>query len=310
MHDTTAPEASHRFNVKEVMQRVRKGTDFDTGASAVDYVLRVRTSAKVIDLVHESSTEAPKRRTRRVRSLTVVVNDSKRLSPPASVAYNTFSPLRTGDQSLLCNDARLSHHELATLISSFTSWDIDYVKDSVNVSLFCSARVHHPGGERRTYWATESRYGYNGGVRRDNVEVDLGHGKIGAAELTTFIKMDGGVGRTSEGVVIRWMDKSTLSTHCDEKDRPMCDYPLSSNHCLWQWSDIGSDRPCLKIRGFMNRVREQNLWSHIKPQRRPDVIRSEYRSRYDIIKYSAILRHMIVHVDPSTDHMLQTLQIV
>ena len=106
MHDTTAPEASHRFNVKEVMQRVRKGTDFDTGASAVDYVLRVRTSAKVIDLVHESSTEAPKRRTRRVRSLTVVVNDSKQLSPPACVAYNTFSPLRTGDQSLLAVQRR------------------------------------------------------------------------------------------------------------------------------------------------------------------------------------------------------------
>ena len=50
----------------------------------------------------------------------------------------------------------------------------------------------------------------------------------------------------------------------------------------------------------MNRVREQSLWNHVKQHRRPDVIRSEYRARYEIIKYSAILRHMIVHVDPST----------
>ena len=60
----------------------------------------------------------------------------------------------------------------------------------------------------------------------------------------------------------------------------------------------------------MNRVREQSLWNHVKQHRRPDVIRSEYRARYEIIKYSTILRHMIVHVDPSTGHMLQTIQIV
>ena len=306
MHNTTAPEAAHRFNVKEVIKRVRKGTDFDTSASSIDWVFNVRTWAKIIDLVQETDTAAPRKRVT-PKSLTVVVHNSRRLSPRTR---RTFAPLRTGELALLCNDARISYDELAMLISSFTSWDIDYVKDSVKVTLYCMAQVHHPGGERRTYWATDSRYGYAGGTRRDNVEVDLGHGKVGAAEITTFIRMDRGHGRTSDAVVIRWMDKSTLSTHCDQHDRPMCDYPLSRNHCLWEWSKIGSVRPCLTTRGFMNRVREQNLWGHVQPQHRQESIQSEYRARYDIIEYSTILRHMNVHVDPSTGHMLQTLQIV
>ena len=70
----------------------------------------------------------------------------------------------------------------------------------------------HPGGERRTYWATETRYRYNGGSRRDCVEVDLGQGRSGLAEITAFIKMYGDIDRQSEGVLVRWMDKSSLST--------------------------------------------------------------------------------------------------
>ena len=166
----------------------------------------------------------------------------------------------------------------------------------------------YPGGETRTYWATESRYRYNGGSRRDCVEVNLGQGRSGTAEITAFVKINGD--RQSEGVLVRWMDKSSLSTITDDRDRPLCPYPLSLNHCLWEWSKIGSVRPCLTTRGFMNRVREQNLWGHVQPQHRQESIQSEYRARYDIIEYSTILRHMNVHVDPSTGHMLQTLQIV
>ena len=314
MHDTVAPEASHRFNVKKVINRVRKGTDFDTAASAIDWVLRVRTWSKIIDLVDDESPEDNRRPRRKVTENTFVVKPSKLLTPPDCVVQqrgdDSFSPLsRARHFSLLCNDVRLSYQELATLVSSFTSWDINHVKDNVNVRLFCSARVHHPGGETRNYWATESRYMYNKGVRRDHVAVDLGQGKIGAAEIVTFISIDGAWG-TSEGVVVRWMDKSTLSTECDQNDRPMCTYPLSSNHRLWQWATIRRDRACLKVRGFMNKVREEQLWSHIEPQQQRVAIESELKAYYDIIKYSNIIGHINVHVDPSTGHMLQTLQIV
>ena len=63
------------------------------------------------------------------------------------------------------------------------------------------------------------------------VEVDLGEGKSGSAQITAFMKLDGGIDRQSEGVIIRWMDKSSLSTHTDHRDRPICDHPLSFNHC-------------------------------------------------------------------------------
>ena len=39
-------------------------------------------------------------------------------------------------------------------------------------------------------------------------------------------------------------------------------------------------------------------------------IRSEIRSYYDIVPYETLVSHVNVHTDTSTDHMLQTLQIV
>ena len=122
--------------------------------------------------------------------------------------------------------------------------------------------------------------------------------------------MYGDVDRVSEGVIIRWMDKSSLSTHTDPQGRPICDYPLSFNHCLWDWSKTDADRGCYRARGFMNTVTRDNLWSHVDGFDRPNVIRSEVRARYDIVQYDSILRHVNIHKDPSTGHMLQTLQIV
>ena len=92
--------------------------------------------------------------------------------------------------------------------------------------------------------------------------------------------------------------------------RPICDYPLSFNHCLWEWSKTDVDRGCFSSRGFRNRVTRQHLWSHVDEQDRPDVIRSEIRARYDIIRYDNIVGHVNTHKDPSTGHLLQTLQIV
>ena len=77
-----------------------------------------------------------------------------------------------------------------------------------------------------------------------------------------------------------------------------------------KWADAERNRDCFRVRGFRNQVRRQNLWNHVEPQCRPAVIRSERRARYDIIAYDSILNHVNVHEDPSTGHMLQTLQIV
>ena len=167
-----------------------------------------------------------------------------------------------------------------------------------------------PSGETRTYWSTESRYVYNKGGRRDMVEIDLGQGKIGAGEITSFIEMSTGIDDTRQAVIIRWLSKSSRSTFRDEHDRPMCDFPLSSNHCLWQWSCAGRARDSFRVRGFRNRSVRQKLWSHVHQDDRQRVITSEIRARYDIIGCDSIIGHANIHEDPSTGHMLQTLQIV
>ena len=316
MHDTTASEAAHRLFVKKVMNRVRKGTDYDTSNSSIDWVFRVRTWAQVID--DATGPSPPKRRRKEVTSLKVILNRSKILTPTRhfvdGTGQLTFSPLRTGGDRLLCNDARLSYHELGQLVSSFTGWDEDYVNTTAEVELFCSAERCDPGKERRTYWATEHRYAYNGGSRRDMVQVewkDGGRSKLGCAQVTAFIRITGDADRrVYDGVLLRWMDKSSLSTNTDNKDRPLCDYPLSFNHCLWQWSKTDRTRDSFRARGFMNNVRRDQLWTHVDEQERRNVIRSENRARYDILPYDSIVSHVNVHKDPSTGHMLQTLQIV
>ena len=316
MHDTTASEGAHRLFVKKVMNRVRKGTDDNTSKSSIDWVFRTRTWAKVIDDVAGPS--PPKRRRKEVTSLKVFLNRSKMLTPTRNfieeTGQHTFYPLRTGGDRLLCNDARLSYHELGQLVSSFTGWDVDFVNNTAEVELFCAAERCDPGKERRQYWATECRYTYNGGSRRDMVQVewkDRRVSKLGCAQVTAFVRINGGFDRgVHVGVLLRWMDKSSYSTITDNKDRPICDYPLSFNHCLWQWSKTDRNRHAFRVRGFMNDVRRDHIWSHVDDQERRNVIRSEIRARYDILAFDSIVSHVNVHKDPSTGHMLQTLQIV
>jgi len=313
-HDVTASEGAHRLYVKKVMTRVRKGTDYATSSWSIQWVFCVRTWAKIIDSV---VTLTAGRQRKEVESLTVFVNRTKRLSPTddfrVGVGQQTFSPLRSGGDRLLCNDVRLSYNELGHLVSSFTGWDLDYVKDVVQVQLYCSAERCGPGKERRTYWATEEKYNYNGGSRRDMVEVvwlHQGVRKTSCAQITGFITMYGDVDRASEGVIIRWMNNSSLSAQPDNRDRPICEYPLGFNHCLWEWSKTDTDRPCFTVRGFRNRVRRAHLWSHVKELDREESIRSEIRAYYDIVPYDSIVCHSNIHKDPSTGHMLQTLQII
>ena len=110
MHDTTASEAAHRLFVKKVMSRVRKGTDYDTASSSVDWVFRTRTWANIIDEVQEQSPK--KRRRKKVRTMKVFVNSAKILVPTepftSETGQHSFSPLRTGGDRLLCNNVRMS----------------------------------------------------------------------------------------------------------------------------------------------------------------------------------------------------------
>ena len=319
MHDTTSSEGAHRVFVKKVMSRVRKGTDYATAVASIDWVFRVRTWTKIIDDVQGPS--PPKRRRKEVKTLKVLVSSSKRLTPTthftATTGQRTFSPLRTGGDRLLCNDVRISYLELGQLVSSFTGWGEDLVNDVVQVQLYCSAERCGPGKERRTYWGTDHRYPFHGGSRRDTIEVEWidttrrpHTKKIGCAQITAFITMSGGIDRSVEGVIVRWMDKSSLSTNTDHRDRPICDYPLSFNHRLWEWSKTDVNRGCYRSRGFRNRVTREHLWSHVDERNRSDAIRSEIRARYDIISYDQIVCHVNVHKDPSTDRLLQTIQIV
>ena len=118
MHDTCAPEASHKINIKKAMDRVRKSTDEKTSASMIEWRLRVRTWGKIITMVKNDRDEVPKRskRTRTVDTLTVVYNASKILSPTRDIvnkmSEDSFSPLIIGGDNLLTPDARISYNEV------------------------------------------------------------------------------------------------------------------------------------------------------------------------------------------------------
>lgn len=144
------------------------------------------------------------------------------------------------------------------------------------------------------------------------VEIDLGQGKRGLAQLVSFMEFshlpNGVPSLTSRAVIVRWLDKSSRTTNTDDYDRPLCDYPLSSNHCLWQWSDAGRVRQSFSRRGFWQDTVRQRLWRHVNVENRRDEANSERRARYDVLPYGSIVCHANVAVDPSTGHMLQTLQ--
>ena len=195
-------------------------------------------------------------------------------------------------------------------------WHIDHVQNVLCVRLYCSARVTHPSGQKRDYWATESQYPYNNGVRRDMVEIDLGGGKIGVAQLVTFIRLtnlseDCNSRLSTHCVLIRWMSASPLSCSRDDQGRPLCEYPLNKNHCLWKWSDSGTNRACLTRRGgALRNIHRQGIYNRFPRSDRDSIIRKEIRARYDVIQFTSIQRHANIIPDPSTGHMLQTIQII
>ena len=97
-------------------------------------------------------------------------------------------------------------------------------------------------------------------------------------------------------------------------NRPVCEYPLSSNHCLYQWSDIGEDRRCLlgltRVTDNPSILEKRKMWKHFPENQRNRVIESETRAFYDVIRFDSIIDHANITLDPSTGHMLQTIQMI
>ena len=79
MHDTSAPEASHRTNIKKCMDRVKKDDDAKTAESMIGWRLRVGTWDKIIREVNRG----PGTRVARARKCKpgIINNTSKMLSP-------------------------------------------------------------------------------------------------------------------------------------------------------------------------------------------------------------------------------------
>ncbi len=118
MHDTCAPEASHKTNIKKAMNRVRKLDNATTSASMIDWELRIRTWARIISAVKKEAPSGSK--TRKVkktpRNIQVTNSLSKILRPTEDVVdlltADTFSPLRAGGDNLVSPDARISYNEV------------------------------------------------------------------------------------------------------------------------------------------------------------------------------------------------------
>ena len=118
MHDTCAPEASHKENIKKAMDRVRKLDEFQTSSNMIRWVLWVREWRKITRTV--ASTIAKHRKPRRNRKPGINNLKSKLLQPSDDVSHlflpKTFSPLRAGGVNLMSPDARISYHEVISCI--------------------------------------------------------------------------------------------------------------------------------------------------------------------------------------------------
>ena len=113
MHDTNAPEASHRTNIKVAMDRVKKDDDAKTSVSMLNWHLRVQAWDKIIRTVLKES--CPQVQRKRSYKTGIINNESKILRPTADVdplLTSYFSPLRAGGDNLMTPDARISYHEV------------------------------------------------------------------------------------------------------------------------------------------------------------------------------------------------------
>lgn len=125
MHDTCAPEASHKTNIKKAMNRVRKLDNLTTSANMIDWELRVRTWARIISEVKKGAPSGSKKRKVKKKPLSIQVSYSlSKILRPADDVVNvlradTFSPLRAGGDNLVSPDARISYNEVTRCIDTY-----------------------------------------------------------------------------------------------------------------------------------------------------------------------------------------------
>ena len=126
MHDTCAPEAAHKTNIKKAMDRVRKLDNLTTSANMIDWELRVRTWARIISAAKKEGAPSgcKKRKVKKPpRSIQVSYSLSKILRPTEDVVNSlgaeTFSPLRAGGDNLVSPDARISYNEVTRCINTY-----------------------------------------------------------------------------------------------------------------------------------------------------------------------------------------------
>ena len=151
-------------------------------------------------------------------------------------------------------------------------WDIDHVRDNLQLRMYCSSFIKHPSGDSRTFWSTESRYPYGDHSRKDFVEISMGDGHVGLAQVVSFLHLTHlppeETHLTKDLMLIRWLSPSSLSNARDSCNRPLCDYPLSHNFCLWEWSRIPV-RLCYRQRGFrrvVHRPPSEDMASYQAPR--------------------------------------------
>ena len=225
------------------------------------------------------------------------------------------------DFSYMVVHMKVSYSELGNLISQSTGWTLQHVMSRLIVRLYCSVNLRHPNGHTRTFWSTDTRYPYLRGQRRDMVQISMTHGRIAVAQLVAFIEMESLPTstvpcRNKPLVLVRWMSASRLSRNHqrDLSNRPVCEYPLSANHCLYQWSDVGGDRRCLlgltRVTDSPYILEQRKMWEHFPTDQRFRAIQSETRAFYDVVQFDSIIDHANIAVDPSTGHMLQTIQMI
>ena len=127
MHDTCAPEAAHRTNIKIPMDRVRKQSDAQTASSMIEWVYRVHAYAKIISAVidnylQQPDARRPRRKPKRNIRSSVMFPVSKKIKPNhdfiRGLHGDTFSPLRAGKNHMLSPDVRVSYHEVGQIYDS------------------------------------------------------------------------------------------------------------------------------------------------------------------------------------------------
>ena len=94
MHDTCAPEAAHKTNIKVPMDRVKKGDDQQTSGSMIVWVFKTTTWGKIIASVERECGLQRKQRTTKnpdVPPIVIVIHLIIGPDPGSHVVRQMFS---------------------------------------------------------------------------------------------------------------------------------------------------------------------------------------------------------------------------